>query len=425
MWRLCRNQESLDALHECFDLMRDTEDSAEKALVLWLYANTEEVPAADRRAAIDESARIAKALGDEALIARAMFGQAFSSPDGTVDFGLLEEALVHALRAGDSNLVAGIYTNRYESSVDMLRLDAYTASFEDDVTYCLEHEQHTYSVCMRGSRVTELMRRGDNDQAITLALTTMQETISPVNRMHLGIGLTMAGFRLGRPEARAWLKELWELGLGNGEVFWLTQVATAAVQGAWLTGDTGLVDARVQAVLDLGPTDDVFIRGDLECWLARVGRAVDAGERPPPYSLELAGDHLAAAAAWRDLGCPFEEAVALISSGEEASLRRALEIFAGLGTLPAVAVVRRELQRLGVRTPLPRGPRAATAAHPDGLTRREAEVLDLLREGLTNADIAQRLYLSIRTVDHHVSAILAKLGVTTRAEAADLAAARS
>ena len=67
-----------------------------------------------------------------------------------------------------------------------------------------------------------------------------------------------------------------------------------------------------------------------------------------------------------------------------------------------------------------RGPRPATSENPAGLTRREREVLELLAEGLTNAEIAARLVISEKTVGHHVSAILGKLGVGSRYEAAKL-----
>lgn len=172
-----------------------------------------------------------------------------------------------------------------------------------------------------------------------------------------------------------------------------------------------------------GQKDDPWTYGELSAWLSRLGEPVASGrEVPSPFSLELAGDHVGAATAWRALGCPFEEAVALTWTGESASMRRAFEIFSELGSEPAAGHVRRLLAVRGERVAV-RRPRGSTLAHPAGLTAREAEVLDLLADGLTNADIAERLFLSTRTVDHHVSAVLGKLGVSTRGEAADRAAA--
>jgi DNA-binding NarL/FixJ family response regulator len=87
----------------------------------------------------------------------------------------------------------------------------------------------------------------------------------------------------------------------------------------------------------------------------------------------------------------------------------------------APGTARRRLRELGVRG-LARGPRPATRANPANLTTSELEVLALVAEGLRNAEIAERLFISAETVEHHVSAILAKLGVHTRGEAAKAAA---
>jgi DNA-binding NarL/FixJ family response regulator len=105
---------------------------------------------------------------------------------------------------------------------------------------------------------------------------------------------------------------------------------------------------------------------------------------------------------------------------EEARLE-ALAILDGMGAARAAARLRRRLRADGVRR-IPRGPRPATRAAPGGLTPREAEVLALLAEGATNAEIAQTLVISTKTVDHHVSAVLGKLGVGSRREAGAAAA---
>jgi DNA-binding CsgD family transcriptional regulator/tetratricopeptide (TPR) repeat protein len=385
--RLCRTEERRAVEEEGYQLMRDADDCEERAWAFYVRSWREDVPTEDRRAAVAESIRISKDLGDDALLGRALLGKA------VFDFASGEEAI-----------------------------DDFSDRYDEAISYCLDHEQDAFRLYLRALRVVELSRKGRNDEAAELALQSLRETTSPMNRMFQLIGLSRASFRLGRPDARDWLGELWPLVRGNDETFWLVQVATVAAEGAWLTGDGSLVTDEVHQVYRRGLTDNAWLHGDLTAWLQRLGHEVDLDRAlVGPYALEVAGDHAAAAVAWHDLGCPFEEAVALTWTGEPDSMRRAVEIFAGLGAAPAVANVRHLLRQRGLAVPATRGPRASTAAHPAGRTAREAEVREVLREGLTNSEIAQRLYLSPRTVDHHVSSILAKLGVTSRAEAAERA----
>jgi DNA-binding NarL/FixJ family response regulator len=135
-----------------------------------------------------------------------------------------------------------------------------------------------------------------------------------------------------------------------------------------------------------------------------------------PFERLIAGDWERAAAAWDALQCPYEAAWARAEGSDESALRAALGTFERLGARPAAAMVRGQLRQLGARR-IPRGPRPATRANPAGLTAREIEIVALVAAGLGNPEIAGRLFLSPRTVENHVSTILAKLGAANRAEA--------
>ena len=133
-----------------------------------------------------------------------------------------------------------------------------------------------------------------------------------------------------------------------------------------------------------------------------------------------AGDWRAAAAGWEAIDAPYLTALELLDSGEVEPTLRALQILDELGAKPAAQIARRRLRELGVDR-IPHGRRQTTRTNPAGLTSRQVDVLRLLAEGLTNAGIAARLVISEKTADHHVSAILAKLAVPTRGEAAAVA----
>ena len=317
LWRLCRTGESRVAQRESFELMRDHDDAVERGLAFFIRVVSQEVPIRERRLVLDECVRMARESGDQSVLGRAALAKAsLDSASGVVDYVALEEALDRGLGAGDHTLAACAYTNLYEFSISALDLDSYSDRFDEALTYALEHEQHTYSVCLRGSRVTELLRRGQNEAAIDLALATMAEPISPVNEMQLRLGQTRAAYRLGRSEAPAWLDRLWSLARGNDEAFWLVQVATVAAEAAWLTGDDGLITEEVLEAHRRGGQTHPWVQGELVAWLRRLGRPLqEAVSVPAPYSLELDGDYAAAAEAWRRLGCPFEEAVALTWTG--------------------------------------------------------------------------------------------------------------
>jgi DNA-binding CsgD family transcriptional regulator len=199
-------------------------------------------------------------------------------------------------------------------------------------------------------------------------------------------------------------------------------LAAVCAEAAWLSDDRDGVLREVHPAYELVcRRRDPRMKGELAAWLWRV----NALEQVPldiaePYPLEISGDWQGAAHAWQALGCPYEHASMMAWYGDESKQREALTIFEQLGAAPAALALRKQMRARGVRS-VPRGARTSTRRHPHGLTLREAEILTLLSNGLRNSVIARRLFVSTKTVDHHVSSILTKLGVESRAEAIAMA----
>jgi DNA-binding CsgD family transcriptional regulator len=201
-------------------------------------------------------------------------------------------------------------------------------------------------------------------------------------------------------------------------------IRAARAEAAWLAGEATRAAVEARAALE----DALRQRhrraaGHLAFVLYRLGeRDLPTDGLVEPFALQLRGEWRAAAALWQRLGCPFEAARAL-ADGDEAAIRQAWHTFDRLGARVDAAMATQRLRELGVRQ-LPRGPRPTTRANPALLTPRELEILARLALGHSNREIAAGLFLSPRTVDHHVAAILGKLNVPSRADAVQAATDR-
>jgi DNA-binding CsgD family transcriptional regulator len=288
---------------------------------------------------------------------------------------------------------------------------------DEGLAYCDGLELDLWRLALLSLRVRLELDTGRWTDATATAERIEAETRdSPEPRLQALLVLALVRARRGDPGTAPPLEEAAAIVAGASDPDWQGALACAQAEVAWLEArHDGVGEATGGPFQDASPGS--WWLGELAYWRRRNGieDELPAG-LAEPWSLQLACDWRAAAGAWRARERPYEAALALSESDDEAALREALAELQALEAGPLVRVVTRRLRELGVRS-VPRGPRPSTAANAGSLTTRQQDVLVLVAEGLRNAEIAERLFLSRRTVDHHVSAILQKLRAGSRGEA--------
>jgi DNA-binding CsgD family transcriptional regulator/tetratricopeptide (TPR) repeat protein len=343
-----------------------------------------------------------------------------TSGDAELGRRLLTESLDRSRAADLHEHAARAYCNLASTAISLHRHADAADYLAVGLAYCQERDLAAWTLYLQGWQSLEQLHCGDLAAAESCAVDMLRHLdAAPVSRI---VPLTvLARARTGRGDWRDPLDRAAELAEGTGEIQRLGPVAAARSETQWLAGDvTGARETAARTLRLVGTGGGPWHRAPVATWLAPDAgvppSSVPAGDLPGPYALEAAGRWVEAAEAWRRLGSPYERALALARSGDQAALTSAVAVLDGLGAAVTAARVRAMLRARGWSAP--RRPRASTVEHPSGLTVREAEVLALVSEGLTDAAIATRLVLSRRTVEHHVASILAKLGVASRQEAA-------
>jgi len=373
----------------------------------------------------EKAIALASRQADHAVLAAALstVGTALLFIDYDRGVATVERGIELALTRGYGNIVASAYCKLGSASEEIFHLRSAERHLQAAIRFSAQNGIHFYGDNALAWLALCHLHLGRWDEAEVNATEAIEAASEPsLARLAALCALGRLRVRRGDADVDAMLEEAAALAFPTGTLQRVAPVRALLAECAWQRGDAGRTLSEASAALELARRHrHPWHVGELSYWMWRAGgRGAPAAECAEPYRLQIAGKWNDAARAWAKLECPYEQARALADGTSEARVE-ALAIFERLGARPAAEALRRDLRDAGVRG-VPRGPRPSTQRNPRGLTAREWEILELLCQGQRNSEIAEQLFRSVRTVEHHVDSILGKLGAKSRGEVAAIAA---
>jgi len=372
----------------------------------------------------EKAVALAERSGDARVLAMAYdtLGSNLLSVDFKRGSEYLQRCLGIAREAGLDARVATVYANLGSTACDLYRFETAERYLSEGITYSSERDLDLVRFYMLSWQALTLVYLGQWPEAESSMNAVLEQTnISPHNRLPALVAMGRLHARRGVLAAHELLDQALESGIYSNHFDDEAPLHAALAEIDWLEGNHERTLNEAHTLFKMAvEKQHPWLAGEAAFWLWQCGeQATPYDWMASPFILQIAGEWQAAADEWERLACPYEQARAL-SEGDSQSQITALKIFERLGARPWVESLRQRLQNAGIPN-IPRNPHASTRDNPFGLTGRQLEILGCLIEGLSNTQISDRLHISPKTTDHHVSAILAKMDLHSREDAARLA----
>jgi len=363
---------------------------------------------------------IAKEIGDEEVRCHALnnIGAVQVPYSAQKGIGLLQESLNIALEHAYHEHAARAYTNLGSTCTTTRNFDFAEKAMDEGIAYCKRLDLGSWADYMSSQLAKTYLETGRWNEAFSLASQLLENELqTPIIKVTALMVIGVVKLRKGEPGALPLLLEAKTMAFRAAEVQRIGPVVEALLEYEWLTAteviEKDALDETVEMTCAKATLAEI---NDMAYWLKKVrGLNIPLPEILEGYDSGTVKQAQKAAAWWEKLNCPYMKVLALFE-GNEDNKREAIAIAQELGAMAVYEKLKLEMRASGIKS-IPRGKRESTMTNAAHLTGRELDVLQLLKEGLKNKEIADKLFISAKTVDHHISAILVKLDVDSRARA--------
>ena len=331
---------------------------------------------------------------------------------------MLQQSLEIALRNSYYEHAARAYTNLASGLVKMKNYVFARKTLHDGIHYCEERDLKSWSFYMLSWKARLNLETGNWGEACSIADNLLKNENQPaIIKITALIVVAKILMRKGDKNALPHLLEAKIRSFKTMELQRIIPSMIALLEYEWLTGKTIIEQNDIEQTTVLMQQTGIDLeKNEFAFWMKKAGRHfVLSKEITEAYDTSNAAKALKAACFWEKTGCLYEQALVLFE-GKEDDKRKAIKIVQDLDASAVYEKMKQEMRNTGIKN-IPRGIRKSTRSNAAFLTYREMDVLHLLKEDLQNKEIAAQLYISAKTVDHHISNILFKLDASSRSKA--------